>query len=128
LIGEQGISHFLALPSFYAQILEQLQQPALACVIVAGEACPLELPARHAERLPQTLLVNEYGPSESSVWCSAHTVQALPAMSGCRSVAPLPAPACGCSMNKANWSASAARASFTWVARAWPVDTCSALA
>jgi acyl-coenzyme A synthetase/AMP-(fatty) acid ligase len=79
LIGEQGISHFLALPSFYAQILEHLQQPALACVIVAGEACPLELPARHAERLPQTLLVNEYGPSESSVWCSAHTVQALPA-------------------------------------------------
>ncbi|WP_153788945.1 amino acid adenylation domain-containing protein [Pseudomonas sp. EMN2] len=79
LIGEQGISHFLALPSFYAQILEHLQQPALACVIVAGEACPLELPARHAERLPQTLLVNEYGPSESSVWCSAHVVEALPA-------------------------------------------------
>lgn len=78
LITKHAISHFLALPSFYAQILEHLQQPALACVIVAGEACPLDLPALHAERLPDTLLVNEYGPSESAVWCSAHNVEAAP--------------------------------------------------
>lgn len=78
LIAEQQISHFLALPSFYAQILEQLKAPALRCVIVAGEACPVELARRHRALLPQTVLVNEYGPSESSVWCSAFAVESEP--------------------------------------------------
>lgn len=78
LIAQEAISHFLALPSFYAQILEYLEPTALACVIVAGEACPVELTARHRERLPQTLLVNEYGPSESAVWCSAYAVEQAP--------------------------------------------------
>lgn len=78
LIDAQRISHFLALPSFYAQILEALQQPSLRCVIVAGEACPVELALRHRERLPETLLVNEYGPSESAVWCSAFAVEQPP--------------------------------------------------
>ncbi|BAP43370.1 pyoverdine sidechain peptide synthetase [Pseudomonas sp. StFLB209] len=78
VIGEQRISHFLALPSFYAQILEHLDSAAPACVIVAGEACPLELCHRHLALLPDTLLVNEYGPSEATVWCSAQTVENLP--------------------------------------------------
>ncbi|WP_248920521.1 non-ribosomal peptide synthetase [Pseudomonas entomophila] len=78
LVEGEAISHFLALPSFYAQILEHLRQPELACVIVAGEACPVDLPAAHCQRLPQTLLVNEYGPSESAVWCSAHAVEPQP--------------------------------------------------
>lgn len=78
LIDAQRISHFLALPSFYAQILEALQQPQLRCVIVAGEACPVELAVRHRELLPETLLVNEYGPSESAVWCSAFAVTQAP--------------------------------------------------
>ena len=74
-VADQQISHFLALPSFYAQILEALPTDAgLACVIVAGEACPIELSERHQHRLPQTLLVNEYGPSESAVWCTAQAV------------------------------------------------------
>ena len=75
LVAEQQVSHFLALPSFYGQILEALGPDVpLACVIVAGEACPVELTERHRQRLPQALLVNEYGPSESSVWCSAHAL------------------------------------------------------
>ncbi|WP_460420739.1 non-ribosomal peptide synthetase [Pseudomonas sp. ZL2] len=78
LIEREQISHFLALPSFYAQILEHLEQPALSCVIVAGEACPPELAVRHRQRLAQTLLVNEYGPSESAVWCSAHALEQDP--------------------------------------------------
>lgn len=78
LISVQSISHFLALPSFYAQILEALHSPQLRCVIVAGEACPVELVLRHRELLPETLLVNEYGPSESAVWCSAFAAEEAP--------------------------------------------------
>ena len=43
----------------------------LEVVIVAGEACPRDLPARSAERLPDVRLYNEYGPTEASVWCVA---------------------------------------------------------
>ncbi|MHC5351619.1 non-ribosomal peptide synthetase [Metapseudomonas furukawaii] len=71
LLGEQGISHYLALPGLHAEVLEQLGEQRLRVVVVAGEACTPALVARHRERLPDTLLSNEYGPTEGSVWCSA---------------------------------------------------------
>ncbi|ROL75559.1 amino acid adenylation domain-containing protein [Pseudomonas vranovensis] len=75
LIERQAISHFLALPSLHAQVLEHLQAaPALRCAIVAGEVCPPELLRRHRQALPGVTLVNEYGPSESTVWCCAYQV------------------------------------------------------
>jgi amino acid adenylation domain-containing protein len=71
LIQREEVSHYLTLPSYHAQILEHLDSHALACVIVAGEACSNALVARHREALPQVALVNEYGPTEGTVWCSA---------------------------------------------------------
>ncbi|PYY68014.1 non-ribosomal peptide synthetase, partial [Pseudomonas jessenii] len=71
LIQREEISHYLTLPSYLAQILEHLDQQALACVIVAGEACSHALVQRHREALPGVTLVNEYGPTEGTVWCSA---------------------------------------------------------
>lgn len=71
LLGEQRISHYLALPSLHGEVLEHLGEQRLRAVVVAGEACSPSLVARHYERLPQTLLSNEYGPTEGSVWCSA---------------------------------------------------------
>lgn len=71
LLGEQGISHYLALPGLHGEVLEQLGEQRLRVVVVAGEACSPALVARHQERLPGTLLSNEYGPTEGSVWCSA---------------------------------------------------------
>lgn len=70
-IAEAGVSHYLALPSLHAQLMELVQEQGLACAIVAGEACPPDLPRRHAAKLPSTALVNEYGPTEGSVWCTA---------------------------------------------------------
>jgi amino acid adenylation domain-containing protein len=71
LIQREEVSHYLTLPSYHAQILEHLDNPALACVIVAGEACSNALVTRHREALPHVALVNEYGPTEGTVWCSA---------------------------------------------------------
>ncbi|MEG1039168.1 MAG: amino acid adenylation domain-containing protein [Pseudomonas sp.] len=71
LIAAEGVSHYLTLPSFHAQILEYLEAPSLRCVIVAGEACATEVLQRHSERLPGVALVNEYGPSEATVWSTA---------------------------------------------------------
>jgi amino acid adenylation domain-containing protein/non-ribosomal peptide synthase protein (TIGR01720 family) len=72
-------SHLLCLPSLYALILEHAQPGQLASlktVIVAGEACPPALIAQHAAELPTVSLVNEYGPTEGTVWSSACTLTA----------------------------------------------------
>jgi amino acid adenylation domain-containing protein len=71
LIQREEVSHYLTLPSYHALILEHLDRQALACVIVAGEACSTALVQRHREALPGVVLVNEYGPTEGTVWCSA---------------------------------------------------------
>lgn len=71
IITQKKISHVLVLPSFYLQILENLNSADLTCVIVAGESCPVELVHRHQQKLLRTMLVNEYGPTEGTVWSSA---------------------------------------------------------
>jgi len=74
-------SHLLCLPSLHSLILEHAQPGQLASlktVIVAGEACPPALVAQHAAQLPAVALVNEYGPTEGTVWSSAGTLTAAP--------------------------------------------------
>ena len=70
-IARHEISHYLTLPSLHSQLLHALGEHRLRCAIVAGEACPPDLPRQHAARLPGVALVNEYGPTEASVWCTA---------------------------------------------------------
>jgi amino acid adenylation domain-containing protein len=77
LVRERRISHWLSIPSLWGLILDRLETPSsLAAVIVAGEPCPADLPRRHAAILPGVPLVNEYGPTEGTVWA---TVGELPA-------------------------------------------------
>ncbi len=73
LIARERVTHVLQLPSVYALLLAESERSSLASlrtVIVAGEACPESLVQRHRQVLPHATFVNEYGPTEATVWCS----------------------------------------------------------
>ncbi|HYX24784.1 MAG TPA: amino acid adenylation domain-containing protein, partial [Thermoanaerobaculia bacterium] len=79
LLARRGASHLVCLPSLWSEVLLQAEPARLAslrAVIVAGEACPPDLVTRHLQALPQTLLFNEYGPTEATVWSSVHLAAA----------------------------------------------------
>jgi amino acid adenylation domain-containing protein len=78
MIHRNSVSHTLMLPSLYATILDYIdvsKLQSLKTVIVAGEACTSAVCSSHFEKLPQTALYNEYGPTEATVWCIAHHIQ-----------------------------------------------------
>jgi amino acid adenylation domain-containing protein len=82
LVAARRVSHWLSIPSLYSLLLDAAgprQLRSLAAVIVAGEACPVGLPGRHCATLPGVPLLNEYGPTEGTVWATAG---ALPAGEG----------------------------------------------
>lgn len=78
LIAYKKITHLLCLPSFYGLLLGQ-ESPleALSTVIVAGEACARDIAVRHYRQHPNANLYNEYGPTEATVWSSAHKISAI---------------------------------------------------
>src|SRR5882724_1624106 len=74
-IARHKVNSFLTVPSLYGALINQikdLQQTELRSVIVAGESCSTELVERHYRSFPSIPLINEYGPTECSVWSSAH--------------------------------------------------------
>ena len=84
LIARRKISHILCLPSLYSLLLTYapiIQLQSLEVVIVAGEACGRSLAQQHHAMLPDTLLYNEYGPTEATVWSSVYQVPSLVASS-----------------------------------------------
>ena len=81
-IHREKVTHTLMLPTLYRQLLE-FARPAdltsLRTVIVAGEACTPATVRAHFGQLPATRLFNEYGPTEATVWATAHEVTAADA-------------------------------------------------
>jgi len=80
-IATHGVTHLLCLPSLHAILIEQADPRQLASLthaIVAGEVCPSTLPANHRNALPDTKLINEYGPTEASVWSIAGDITDTP--------------------------------------------------
>jgi amino acid adenylation domain-containing protein len=74
-IRRHAVTHMLCIPSLFGLLLRHANEADLASlrvVIVAGEACRSDLVAAHFARLPGVALVNEYGPTEATVWCTAH--------------------------------------------------------
>lgn len=75
LLVRHSISHILTLPSFYKQILENLEGGgSLRCAVVAGEDCHADVVQLHQRRVPAAALVNEYGPTEGTVWSNAFRI------------------------------------------------------
>lgn len=75
-IGRNRVTHIMLVPSLYQLMLERCA-PRLASVrqiVLVGERLPEALAARHAELLPDTVLYNEYGPTEDSVWTTVHRI------------------------------------------------------
>lgn len=74
LIRRHRVSHSLSLPSLYETLLDYADRDSLASLstwIVAGEACAPQVLAKHRAKVPQARLVNEYGPTEATVWATA---------------------------------------------------------
>ncbi|HEU4684177.1 MAG TPA: amino acid adenylation domain-containing protein, partial [Nitrospira sp.] len=75
LIIRRRISHMVLIPSLYDHVLQASGEGALQSlrvVVVAGEPLPVDVVHRHYERVPDTALYNEYGPTEATVWASVY--------------------------------------------------------
>ncbi|MFI9556342.1 non-ribosomal peptide synthetase [Nonomuraea endophytica] len=75
LVESCGVTRMLCVPSLYDVVLDAAERlgahrlRTLATVIVAGEPLPEALVERHfARHTGPGLLVNEYGPTEATVW------------------------------------------------------------
>ncbi|MFF0162525.1 amino acid adenylation domain-containing protein [Streptomyces sp. NPDC005263] len=73
LAEQHRVTHLTTVPSLYRVLLDDLAGAAgsLHAITVAGEATTADLVRRHHERLPGVRLINEYGPTESSVGATA---------------------------------------------------------
>lgn len=77
LIDAHQVTHTLCVPSLYSVLLDAAERlgvgrlRSLETVILGGEAMPAELLSRHFALQPgPCALVNEYGPTEATVWAS----------------------------------------------------------
>ncbi len=78
LLQEHRVTHTLCLPGLYGALLGAVDPKRLArldTVIVAGEAMEAELIPRHRALLLQTRLLNEYGPTEATVWATVYNTE-----------------------------------------------------
>jgi amino acid adenylation domain-containing protein len=77
LMERESVTHTLMVPTLYRAVLEArdrlgLRWAELTAVIVAGEACPTSLVERHLHSVSHVQLINEYGPTEATVWATVH--------------------------------------------------------
>ncbi|MFC0215898.1 amino acid adenylation domain-containing protein [Paenibacillus chartarius] len=69
-IAEAGVTHFICVPSLYNAVLESMTEDdarSLRIITVAGERMTDAVIERSKRLAPQAELVNEYGPTETSV-------------------------------------------------------------
>ncbi len=73
LVARHRVTHLDCTPSLYSVLLADDATPlrSLHVAIVGGEACPPELVQRHSRMLPACWLINNYGPTEASVWTTS---------------------------------------------------------
>jgi len=67
-------THLDFVPGMYSLLLEMSPRAAfrsVCCAVVGGDSLPRSVLERHALVLPGVPLVNEYGPTECTIWASA---------------------------------------------------------
>ncbi|WFE98692.1 non-ribosomal peptide synthetase [Micromonospora sp. WMMD964] len=76
LAATHATTHLICVPSYYRLLLDHaaLLPPTLRHVSVGGERCDAALVRRHRRLLPETELVNEYGPTEAIISCTFQRV------------------------------------------------------
>ncbi len=77
---ENKVSHMLALPSLYRELLLSWRHDSLVSldvVVVAGEKCTKEVLEVHRSKNINCSLFNEYGPTEGTVWSSVERLDSL---------------------------------------------------
>ncbi|WP_159090062.1 non-ribosomal peptide synthetase [Ruegeria sp. Alg231-54] len=80
LISRHNVTHTLCLPSLARALLMSVPQSdlqSLRVLIAAGEALYDSLPHELKELLPNCVLMNEYGPTEGTVWCTSFDATAF---------------------------------------------------
>ena len=79
LIETHTPSHVMCTPSLYRALLQfadaTRSAPWLETVILGGEAVETSLASMHLQSHRDSLLYNEYGPTEATVWSSVYTVR-----------------------------------------------------
>ena len=76
LFSQYRITHTLCTPLLYETLLDYHSKlQSLSTVIVAGEACSRTIVEKHFAQVGGELF-NEYGPTECTVWASAHRLAA----------------------------------------------------
>lgn len=76
LVHHHQVTRVLCVPGLYRVLLDAADRvghhrlDSLETVIVAGESLPESLVERHFSLYPRKSLVNEYGPTEATVWAS----------------------------------------------------------
>ncbi|WP_229023121.1 non-ribosomal peptide synthetase [Actinomarinicola tropica] len=75
LIDRHSIGKIALVPSHHRALLQSVEPgrlPSLRLVAMGGEAVAPSLVELHRSRVPGARLVNEYGPTECTVWTVAH--------------------------------------------------------
>ena len=78
LIEQSKPTHTLCLPSVWNYILDNTDRHVLGNfkqVILAGEPLTADLAIKHHRKTNSVQLINEYGPTEATVWCVYHEIE-----------------------------------------------------
>ncbi len=81
LVESAEITHLLAVPTLYDALLRRAPDRlgGLRVAMIAGEAAPVAIVGRHHAMVPRCQLVNEYGPTEATVWATSFDCVSPPA-------------------------------------------------
>ena len=123
VIARDRVSTLWLTSSLFNAIVDEAPQTlkGVRQLLTGGEALSLAHVRRALEALPETQLINGYGPTESTTFTCCYTIPRSldPNLARCRSAVRSATPGSTCSMNAGSRSRSAWRGSCTSAATGW---------